>query len=80
MNIYSRKQLRVASRHSPRFSLEQKRREHVQEALVKETGCNDGVTDPEQSGVLSIGRDVCYTTVFQTQLYRHFLNSRCFPR
>ena len=54
--------------------------EHVHKALVKETGWNDGVAGPEQRGVLSVGRDVCYTTVFSTQLYRHFLNSRCFPR
>jgi len=70
MNIYSSKRLSVASRHSPRFPLEQKRREHIQEALVKETVLNDGVAGPEQRGVLSIGRDVCYTTVFRTQLYR----------
>ena len=70
MNIYSSKRLRVASRHSPRFPLEQKRREHVQEALVKETGWNDRVAGPEQRGVLSVGRDVCYTTVSCTQLYR----------
>ncbi len=63
MNIYSSKRLRVASRHSPRFPLEQKRREHVQEALVKETGWNDRVAGPEQRGVLPVGRDVCYTTV-----------------
>ena len=45
------------------------RREHVQEALVKETRWNDGVAGPEQRRVLSVGRDVCYTTVFSTQLY-----------
>jgi len=37
---------------------------------VKETGWNDGVAGPEQRGVLSVGRDVCYTTVSSTQLYR----------
>jgi hypothetical protein len=47
----------------------QKKREHVQEALVKETVLNDEVADPEQRGVLSVGRDVCYITVFSTQLY-----------
>ncbi len=70
MNIYSSKRLSVASRHSPRFPLEQKRREHIQEALVKETVLNDGVAGPEQRGVLSIGRDVCYTTHFGTPLVR----------
>ena len=55
MNIYSSKRLRVASRHSPRFPLEQKRQEHVQKALVKETGWNDGVAGPEQRGVFSVG-------------------------
>jgi hypothetical protein len=80
MNIYSSKRLKVASRHSPRFPPEQKRREHVQEALVKETVLNDEVESPEQRDVLSVGRGVCYTTVICTQLYRHFLNSRCFPR
>jgi hypothetical protein len=48
MNIYSSKRLKMASRHSPRFLLEQKRRKHVQEALVKETGWNDGVAGSEQ--------------------------------
>jgi hypothetical protein len=43
--------------------------ENVQEALVKETGWNDEVAGPEQRGVLSVGRDVCYTTVSHTQLY-----------
>ncbi len=70
MNIYSSKRLSVASRHSPRFPLEQKRREHIQEALVKETVLNNGVAGTEQRGVLSIGRDVCYTTVICTQLYK----------
>jgi hypothetical protein len=37
---------------------------------VKETGWNDGVAGPEQRGVLSVGRVVCYTTVIWTQLYR----------
>jgi hypothetical protein len=72
MNIYSSKRLKMASRHSPRFLLEQKRRKHVQEALVKETGWNDGVAGSEQrrgAFWLSVGRDVCYTTVFSTQLY-----------
>jgi hypothetical protein len=68
MNIYSSQRLKVAFRHSPRFPLEQKRREHVQEALVKETGWNDGVAGPEQRGVLSVGRDVRYTTVKRTLL------------
>jgi len=36
---------------------------------VKETVLNDGVATPEQRGVLSVGRDVWYTTVFRTQLY-----------
>src|SRR5713226_7858568 len=54
-----------------RFPLEQKRREHVQEALVKETGWNDEVAEPEQRGVLSVRRDVCYTTVIWTELYHH---------
>ena len=57
------------SRHSPRFPLEQKRREPVREALLKETGLNE-VESPEQRGVLSVGRGVCYTTVFRTQLYQ----------
>ena len=57
----------MASR-PPRFPLEQKKREHVQEALVKETVLNDEVADPEQRGMLSVGRDVWYTTVFRTQL------------
>jgi hypothetical protein len=70
MNIYGSKRLKVASRHSPRFPLEQKRREHDQEALVKETVLNDEVAGPEQRGVLSVGRDVCYTTIIWTQLYR----------
>ena len=47
-----------------------KEAEHVQEALVKETGWNDGVAGIEQRGVLSVGRDVCYTTDFRTQPYR----------
>jgi len=50
----------------PPFSPGQKRQEHVQEALVKETVLNDEVAGSEQSEVLSVGRDVCYTTVFQT--------------
>ena len=37
---------------------------------MKETGWNDGVAGSEQRGVLSVGRDVCYTTVFRTQLYQ----------
>ena len=77
MNIYSSKRLKMASRHSPQFPLGQKRREHIQEALVKETG-NDGVAGPEQRGVLSVGRDVCYTTVIWTELYRSFLKRCCF--
>src|SRR5258706_6801540 len=68
LNICSSKRLKVASRHSPPVSLEPKRWEHVQEALVKETGWNDGVAGPEQRGVLSVGRDVCYTTVKRTLL------------
>ena len=51
-----------------RFLRGQKRRKHIQEALVKETVLNDGVAGPEQRGVLSIGRDVCYTTVKRTLL------------
>jgi hypothetical protein len=71
MNIYSSKRLRVASRQSPpRFPLEQKRREYVEEALVKETVLNVEVESPEQLGVLSVGRGVWITTDFQTQLYR----------
>src|ERR1700736_1465961 len=55
----------------PPFSLEQKRWEHVQEeALVKETALNEEVAGPEQRRVLSVGRGVCYTTVFRTQLYQ----------
>jgi hypothetical protein len=51
MNIYSSKRLKVASRHSPpRFPLGQKRREHIQEALVKETVLNDEVERSEQRG------------------------------
>ena len=50
MKISSSKRLRVASRHSPRLPLGQKRREHVQEALVKETGWNDEVAGSEQRG------------------------------
>ncbi len=50
MSIYSSKRLSVTSRHSPRFPLEQKWREHIQEALVKETVLNDGVAGPEQRG------------------------------
>jgi len=70
MNIYSSKRLKVASRHSlTRFPPEQKRREHIQEALMKETVLNDEVENPEQRGVLSVGRDVCDTTVIWTQLY-----------
>jgi hypothetical protein len=37
---------------------------------VKETVLNDEMAGPEQRGVLSVGRDVCYTTDCQTQLYR----------
>jgi hypothetical protein len=48
MNIYSRKRLKVAPRHFPRFPLGQKRREHVQEALVKETVLNNEVEGSEQ--------------------------------
>ena len=62
MNIYSSKRLKVASRRSPRFPFEQKRREHIQEALVKETVLNDEVVGSEQRGVLSVGRGVWYTT------------------
>ena len=69
MNIYSSKRLRVASRHPPRFPLGQKRREYVQEALVKETVLNVEVESPEQRGVLSVGRGVWYTTVIWTELY-----------
>jgi len=43
---------------------------HIQEALVKETVLNEGVAAPEQRGMLSVGRDVCYTTDCQTQLDR----------
>ena len=68
MNIYSRKRLKVASRHSPRFPLGQKSRKHIQEALVKETGWNNEVAGHEQRRVLSVGRDVCYTTVKRTLL------------
>jgi hypothetical protein len=51
MNIYSIKWLSVASRHSPpRFPLGQKMREHVQEALVKETVLKDEVAGSEQRG------------------------------
>ena len=50
MSIYRSKRFSVASRHSPRFPLEQKWREHIQEALVKETVLNDGVAGPEQRG------------------------------
>jgi hypothetical protein len=78
MNIYSSKRLKVISRHSPRFPLGQKRREHVQEALVKETGWNDEVESPEQREVLSVGRGVWYTTVMWTQLYR--MGNRHFSR
>ena len=39
----------------PRLPFGQKRREHIQEALVKETGWNDEVAGPEQRGVLSVG-------------------------
>ena len=49
----------------PRLPLEQKRQEDVYEALVKETGLNDEVVGPDQRGVLSVGRGVCYTTVFR---------------
>ncbi len=68
MNIYINKRLRVTSRQSPHSPFEQKRRKHVQEALVKETEWNDEVVGPEQRGVLSVGRDVCYTTVKRTLL------------
>jgi hypothetical protein len=37
---------------------------------VRETVLNDEMECSEQRGVLSVGRDVCYTTVFWTQLYR----------
>ena len=51
MNISSSKRLREWPPDIlPRFPLGQKRREHVQEALVKETGLNDGVAGPEQRG------------------------------
>jgi len=50
MNIYSRKRLKVASRHSPRFPLGQKSRKHIQEALVKETVLNNEVEGSEQRG------------------------------
>jgi len=36
---------------------------------MKETVLNDEVENPEQRGVLSVGRDVCDTTVIWTQLY-----------
>jgi hypothetical protein len=39
----------------PLFLLQQKRREHVQEALLKEIGWNDEVEDPERRGALSVG-------------------------
>ena len=65
MNIYSSKRLKVASRHSPG----QKRRKHIQEALVKETVLNNEIEGSEQRRVLSVGRDVCYTTDCQTQPY-----------
>jgi len=68
MNIYSRKRLKVVSQRPPVFPLS-KRRKHIQEALVKETGWNDKVEGFEQRGVLSVGRDVCYTTDCQTQPY-----------
>ncbi len=68
MNTYSSKRLKVASRHSPRFPLGQKRRKHIQEAL-KETVLSDEVEGSEQRGVLSVGRDVCYTTVIRTYPY-----------
>ncbi len=69
MNISSSKRLKMASRHSPCFLPEQKRRKHVQEALVKETVLNDEAEGSEQRGMLSVGRDVWYTTVIWTQLY-----------
>jgi hypothetical protein len=53
-----------------RFPIEQKRREHVREALVKEIGLNNEVESPEQRGMLSVERGVCYTTVYWTELYR----------
>ena len=56
MNIDSGKQLGVASRHFPHFLLEQKRREHIQEALGKGTILNDEVAESEQRGVLFIRR------------------------
>jgi hypothetical protein len=52
-----------------RFPLEQKKREPVREALLKETGLNE-VERPEQRGMLSVERGVCYTTVYWTELYR----------
>jgi hypothetical protein len=58
-----------------RFPIEQKRREPVREALLKETGLSNEVESPEQRGVLSVGRGVCYTTKFSTQLYQTGWNS-----
>src|SRR5437588_4499338 len=42
--------------HFPHFLLEQKRREHVQEALGKGTTLNDEVAESEQRGVLFLRR------------------------
>jgi len=42
--------------HFPHFLLEQKRREHIQEALGKGTILNDEVAESEQGGVLFIRR------------------------
>ena len=50
MNIYSSKRLRVASRHLPRYPFGQKKRKHIQEALVQETVLNDEVEGSEQRG------------------------------
>ena len=60
MNIYSSKRLRVVSRHSLRFPLGQKRREHVQEALVKETGWNDEMAGLNREGALYWKRCLVY--------------------
>jgi len=60
MNISSSKRLRVASRHLPRFPLGQKRREYVQEALVKETVLNDEVVGLNKEGALCWKRCLLY--------------------
>jgi len=48
-----------------RFPIEQKRREHVREALVKEIGLNNEVESPEQRGMLSVEEKSVIRPIFR---------------